>query len=102
MEKLRLLRFALLQDQVDLQDLVEADGGVVNAVAGRLAVPAYRIEAIADRTDRKPVARMRHGRQHLPAVEHWVVGFHRLEGGEEALVLAFAAGNQDLVVVDSS
>src|SRR5262249_52681585 len=31
----------------------------------------------------------------------WVIGFHRPEGGEEALVLAFAAGNQDLIVVDS-
>ena len=46
-----MLAPALLQDQVDLQDLVEGDGRVVNAVAGRLAVAAYRIEAIADRAE---------------------------------------------------
>src|SRR5207253_2000173 len=50
----RRLRRASLQDQVDLQDLVEGDGGVVDAAAGRLAIAAHRIEAIADRADRKP------------------------------------------------
>jgi hypothetical protein len=58
----RRLPAASLQDHVDLQDLVEGNGGVLDAVAGRLAVAAHGIEAIVDRADRKPMARMRHGR----------------------------------------
>src|SRR5262245_9250745 len=86
---------ASLQNEVDLQNLVKGDGPVVDAAAGRLAVAAHRIEANADRADREPMARMRHGRQHLPAVERRVIGLHGIERGEEALVLAFAAGRSE-------
>src|SRR5262249_57670114 len=72
-----------LQNQVELQDLVKGDGGVVDPVAGRLAVAAHRIETIADRADREPVARMRRGRQHLPAVGAGGIGFPRPEGRGE-------------------
>src|SRR6188472_4800265 len=43
-----------LQDQIDLQDLVEGHGGVIDAAARRLAIAAHGIEAIADGADRQP------------------------------------------------
>ena len=90
-----------LEDEIDLQDLVEGHGGMLDAVGGRLAIAAHGVEAIADGADRKSMARVRHRRQHLPAIEDGVIGFRRLECGEEALVLAFAAGHQDLVGLDA-
>src|SRR5580704_403885 len=55
-----------LQHQIELQDLVIGDGRVLDAVAGRLTVSTHGIEAIADHAGSKPMARVRHGRKHLP------------------------------------
>src|SRR5262249_62052792 len=45
------LPVASLQDQVELQDLVEGDGGGGDAVAGPMAVAAHPIQAIAPPAD---------------------------------------------------
>src|SRR5215468_5402807 len=91
-----------LENEIERQTFVDVDGGMLEPIAGGLRIAAHRKEAIADDAGGEPMALAHHRRQHKPAVEAGVERLDRLEGGEEALVLAFAAGGDDvLVLVDA-
>src|SRR5437879_5614324 len=92
---------ASLEHEVERETIVEGDGRMLDAARRRLGVAAHRIEPVADHSGGESVARMRHRGQHLPAIERGVVGFDRAVGGEQLAVLVFAAGDNDVIVVDA-
>src|SRR5262245_43689364 len=88
---------SLFDHEIELQRLVRIDRGVLDTVTCGLGVAAHRIEAVAEDAGSESVALTRHRGQHQPAVDGRIVGLDRLERREEALVLAFAAGGDDVL-----
>src|SRR6266851_9378596 len=91
----------LLQHEVERQDLVVGHRRMLDAARRGLPVAAHRVEAIADRSDRHPMARARHRRQYQPTIERRVEGFDCPKRREQALILAFATGDDDVAVIDA-
>ena len=75
---------------------------MLDAAARRLRIAAYRIEAVADDPCSESVPLARHRWEHFPSIERGIISLHRLEGGEQALILPFTAGDYDAIGVDSS
>src|SRR5262245_11319173 len=88
-----------LENEIERQPFVDVDGGMLEPVARGLAIAAHGVEAIAHDAGGEAMTLTRHGRQYDPAIDAGVESLDRLEGGKEALVLAFAAGGDDILVL---
>src|SRR5262245_29375960 len=90
---------SLFDHEIELQRLVRIDRGVLDAATRGLAVAAHRVETVAEDAGSESMALTRHRGQHQPAVQARVEGLDRLERREETLVLTFAAGGDDILVL---